>query len=70
MPDNVQDTFERTRTHLTDNDVDIASTKLTMGPWLTLDPRAERFTDNEKANAMLTRPYRAPYVVPASAAAI
>jgi predicted dehydrogenase len=70
VSDNVQDTFERTRTHLVDNEVDIAATKLTLGTWLTLDPANERFRDNDKANAMLTRNYRAPYVVPANAAAI
>ena len=70
VSDNVQDTFERTRTHLADNEVDIAATKLTLGQWITLDPPNERFRDNDPANAMLTRNYRAPYVVPANAAAI
>jgi predicted dehydrogenase len=70
VSDNVQDTFERTRTHLADNEVDIAATKLTLGQWITLDPANERFRDNDQANAMLTRNYRAPYVVPANAAAI
>jgi predicted dehydrogenase len=70
VSDNVQDTFERTRTHLVDNEVDIAATKLTLGQWITLDPANERFRDNDKANAMLTRNYRAPYIVPANAAAI
>ena len=35
-----------------------------LGPRLALDPEAERFIDNEKANALLTRNYRAPFVVP------
>jgi hypothetical protein len=71
--DNVQDTFERTRAHLTENKVDIAKTRLTMGSWLTVDPVTERFTggtNHERANTLLTREYRAPYVVPASAAQI
>jgi hypothetical protein len=70
VSDNVQDTFERTRQHLADNEVDIATSKLTLGLWLDLDPASERFRGNEQANAMLTRNYRAPYVVPANAAAI
>jgi predicted dehydrogenase len=38
----------------------------TIGPELTFDPKAERFTgDNaEAANKLLTRDYRAPFVVP------
>jgi predicted dehydrogenase len=34
------------------------------GHTLLMDPATGRFTNDEKANAMLTRPYRAPYVVP------
>jgi hypothetical protein len=70
VSDKVLETFDRTRKHLVDNNVDLATSKLTMGAWLTIDPKTERFTNNDKANAMLTRAYRAPYVVPASAAAI
>jgi hypothetical protein len=29
-----------------------------------MDPAAERFIGNEDANALLTRDYRAPFVVP------
>jgi hypothetical protein len=29
-----------------------------------MDPAAERFLGNAKANALLTRDYRKPYVVP------
>jgi hypothetical protein len=50
--------------HLIANNVDIAKTPLTLGVPLVMDPKTERFTDNEAANALLTRPYRAPYVVP------
>jgi predicted dehydrogenase len=70
VSDNVLETFERTRKHLVDNNVDLAATKLTMGAWLTIDQKTERFTNDDKANTMLTRAYRAPYVVPANAAAI
>jgi predicted dehydrogenase len=33
---------------------------------LTVDPRTEKFVSDAEANAMLTRDYRKPYVVPAS----
>jgi hypothetical protein len=36
-----------------------------MGPKLAFDPKNENFGSNEKANALLTREYRAPFVVPA-----
>ncbi len=67
VSDKVLETFDRTQQHLKDNGVDLATSKLTMGAWLTIDRKTERFTNNEKANAMLTRQYRAPYVVPAKA---
>jgi hypothetical protein len=65
LHDNAKDTFERTKKHLADNDVDVERTHLTLGPWLQFDPDNERFADNEEANAMLTREYRQPFVVPA-----
>lgn len=52
--------------HLGRNHVDLEKTPLTLGAPLTLDPKAERFTGefSEKANPLLTRNYRAPFVVP------
>jgi predicted dehydrogenase len=44
--------------------MDLAKAKYTLGPRLAFDPQAEKFLDNEQANRLLTRPYRAPYVVP------
>jgi predicted dehydrogenase len=35
-----------------------------LGRVLTFDPKTEKFAGDEQANAMLTRKYRAPYVVP------
>ena len=63
--DDSADTFERTRKHLADNGVDIAKSQLTLGPWLQFDADKELFTGNAKANALLTRRYRKPFVVPA-----
>jgi hypothetical protein len=52
--------------HLAANGVDIAKTNLTYGLPLTIDAKAERFTDfgAQVANEQLTRSYRAPFVVP------
>jgi len=56
--------FERLKTHLKDNKVDIATVKGLVGPKLTLDPKTEKFTaasdgvDLAKANDMLFREYR------------
>ncbi len=41
-------------------------TKLTYGMELVMDPASETFVDNAKANALLTREYRAPFIVPAA----
>ena len=48
------------------NDVSIVTDKATLGPVLTMDPKTERFEDNEAANKLLRRDYRAPFVVPES----
>lgn len=64
--DNAKDTLDRTLEHLASNKVDLASTKVRVGAALTCDPVAESFPGNDKANAMLTRDYRNPFVVPAA----
>jgi len=60
------ETFERMQEHLRVNGVDVAQTPRILGPWLTMDPRAERFTGElaEEANQLVRRDYRAPFVVP------
>lgn len=58
-------TYERMVEHLGANQVDLASTPLTLGPVLKMDPQTERFLDHDGANALLTRDYRPPFVVPA-----
>jgi predicted dehydrogenase len=58
------ETFERMAAHLEANGVDITKDQVTLGVPLTMDPKTEKFRGNRKANAMLTRDYRAPYVVP------
>ena len=67
MSDNAQDTLDRTVEHLAANKVKLDdNTKFQCGPYLKFDPKTETFPGNEKANAMLTRDYRAPFVVPAA----
>jgi predicted dehydrogenase len=44
--------------------LDISKNTYQLGPMLTFDPKAEKFVGNSKADALLTRPYRKPFVVP------
>ena len=44
--------------------LDISKSTYQLGPMLTFDPKAEKFVGNPKANALLTRAYRKPFVVP------
>lgn len=60
-------TLQRTLQHLRDNNVDPSAEQLSLGPVLQFDPEAERFANNDAANAMLTREYRDPFKVPAPA---
>jgi len=56
--------FQAIQEHLAENGYDIAKKPLVLGPRLKIDPAGETFVDNPAANAMLTRPYREPFVVP------
>ncbi len=66
IKDDARDTFDRTVQHLADNQIDLAQARLQLGPWLAIDPSLEKFVDNSAADALLTREYRAPFVVPAA----
>jgi predicted dehydrogenase len=66
--DEVLATFDRTCKYLAENSVDLEKTKLTLGRPLRLDSEKEEFTDDPSANALLTREYRKPFVVPAEKA--
>ena len=59
-----EEAFGRMKEHLKLNEIDISSDKLTLGPVLKMDPQAERFIGNDKADEMLKNKYREPYVVP------
>ena len=58
------ETLDRMAQHLAANGVELKQSKLSIGPVLKFDPKTEKFVDNRFANEMLTRPYRAPFVVP------
>ncbi len=57
------DAYGRMRAHLEANKVDIHEYRATLGPALKIDPKKECFIGNHKANKMLTREYRKPFVV-------
>jgi predicted dehydrogenase len=62
----MSETFSRFEQHLTQNALDLKSLHCQSGPALTFDAQAENFGTNAAANAMLTREYREPFVVPAT----
>ncbi len=59
----MSETLGRLMTHLEANKVDPKTSKLTLGAALQLNPETEQFTNHPAANKMLTREYRAPFVV-------
>ncbi len=54
----------RMEEHLGANNVDLHKSPATLGKLLNMDPKTERFLENPEANRLLTREYRAPFVVP------
>ncbi len=58
------ETLARMEEHLAANKVDLKNTRLALGAVLRMDPLQEKFIENPKANALLTREYRKPFVVP------
>ena len=58
----------RFQEHLAANGVDFSKTKLLVGPWLEMDSDREQFVGGSeiaaRANRLLRRPYRKPFVVP------
>ena len=61
----LQGTLDRFLQHLADNHVDPQTTKITLGPTLSMTEQ-ETFTGDhaDEANKFLTRDYREPFVVP------
>jgi len=64
--DDAVDTFDRFSDHLKSNGVDIAKQQINYGRELHFDIDDERFVNDSQADAMLTREYRAPFIVPAA----
>jgi predicted dehydrogenase len=58
------DVFDRLLEHLAAHEIDPDAGTVTLGPWLDIDRRNERFKDNEQANRLVRGFYREPYVVP------
>jgi predicted dehydrogenase len=57
------ESFGRMLEHLKINEVDLEKNRATLGPVLSMNPKTERFKGNNKANALLKRNYRKPYVI-------
>jgi predicted dehydrogenase len=60
----VADALGRMEQHLAANQVDLHKTPASLGMWLKMNPKTERFIGSSEANKLLTRDYRAPFVVP------
>jgi len=56
--------FENLLEHLAAHEIDADAGTVTLGPWLQIDSRNERFKDNKQANRLARGFYRAPYIVP------
>ena len=56
--------LDRTHHYLTEAAVDLGKTPMTLGRHLRLDGDREKFLDDPEADALLTREYRIPFVVP------
>jgi len=60
----LEEAFGRMVQHLGANGVNLDREQATLGAALTMDPKTERFLGNFAANALLSRHYRHPFVVP------
>ena len=60
----IAESFDTIKRNLKAAGVDLGKTTYQMGRTLTVDPKTEKFVGDEEANKLLTREYRAPYVVP------
>jgi hypothetical protein len=58
--------FDRMQEHLKENGLKLENTDYVVGRTLDFDAKNESIKGDEEANALLTRAYRSPYVVPES----
>ncbi len=56
--------FERFMEHLAAHEIDVDAPTVTLGPWLNIDTKNERFRGSKEANRLVRGFYREPYVVP------
>jgi hypothetical protein len=58
--------YERFQAHLSANGIELEKTPAALGPMLTMDSDAERFSGefSQEANKLVSREYRDPFVVP------
>ena len=63
---NLMECWKRTSDHLTTNKIE--SYSMQVGPRLALNPISETFPNNDEANEMLTRNYRAGFQIPTESA--
>jgi predicted dehydrogenase len=61
---NLAEALGRMEEHLGANNIDLVNSPATLGAMLQMDTQTEKFNGNRKANALLTRKYRKPFVVP------
>jgi predicted dehydrogenase len=60
----LDEAYDRMVEHLRKNEVNLDVDQLTLGMGLRMDPAKERFVGSAEADKLLTREYRAPFVVP------
>ena len=62
----MEETFARFQEHLLVNQVNVHETPRVLGPWLSMEPREERFVGAfaDEANRLVRRQYRKPFVLP------
>ncbi|MHC4691817.1 MAG: Gfo/Idh/MocA family oxidoreductase [Planctomycetota bacterium] len=63
---NFSETYDRFCAHLAEHEVDIEKHPVTVGPWLRMNTKEERFIGafSKRANQLRSRKYRPPFVVP------
>jgi len=62
----IAESFDAIKENLKAAGLNLAQATYQLGPTLKVDPKMEKFIDNEQANRLLSRPYREPFVVPES----
>ena len=60
----IKDSLAMLKYNLKAVDIDLAENTYAIGRDLNFDPVGEKFIGDKQADALLSRPYRAPYVVP------